>query len=62
MCFGPSAPPPIPQRQAQRSPTDVAGQTQANLARRMGLASTILTGPSGALGAATTTGKTLLGA
>lgn len=73
MCFfgggnsQPAAPAPIPEKQAQRSPSlDPSGRAQQDLQRRMGLAATILT--PAMMGAASTTninstpGKTTLGA
>lgn len=59
------AAPAVPERQASKSPygraTDAAAAAQAALRRRMGLASTILTSPTGLSGTANTATKTLLG-
>ncbi len=57
--------PPLPAaRQAARMPDApaVASQTRADLLRRSTMASMVLTGPGGALGAAPTAGKPVLGA
>lgn len=64
MCIGgaPSPGPPIPQRQAAHAPdaSFVAARAADIAHRRMGYAAAITT-PVGGLGAAPTTGKTLLG-
>lgn len=65
MCTGSrhSAPPPPAPRQAPRMPDmpTIAGNASETLQRRATLASMILT-PAGGLGAASTAGKTVLGA
>lgn len=62
MCFGgPSAPAPVPQKQAARSPSDTGLRAADDLRRRMGLAATILTPNSMAPATTTATGKTVLG-
>lgn len=67
MCFGgsaPSAPAPVAARQAPRLPDAAVttAQSRADLLRRSTMSSMILTGPGGALGAAPTAGKAVLGA
>lgn len=64
MCMStPSAPAPLPERQAARAPTIDASVARSDQreAARMGFARMLLTGPSGDLSSANTTGKTLLG-
>ena len=62
MCFfnPPAAPAPIPEKQAAKSPQDPSGVAQADLQRRMGLASTILA-DIGGKAASTTAGTSSLG-
>jgi hypothetical protein len=64
MCTGgtPTAPAPVPQRQAARAPdaSSIAARTTDNAKRRLGMAASILTPQATGLGPAVTT-KTLLG-
>lgn len=65
MCVStPKAPPPPAPRQAPRAPDAAVtqSQTRADLLRRSTMSSMIFTGPGGALGAAPTAGKMVLGA
>lgn len=67
MCIvpkAPKAPAPLAARQAPRAPDAAVttDQTRADLMRRSTMASMILTGPNGALGSASTVGKSVLGA